>query len=90
MLDAVETGLGNNGGETIINALWFLLLSWAALLAKELTRVLNYLGVVVGVAGVLSVVLAWPALTAVYGLGLIVWLAWIGVVLLRSNPSCAV
>lgn len=26
-LDAVETGLGNNGGETTVNALWFLLLS---------------------------------------------------------------
>ncbi|MBE0695658.1 MAG: DUF4386 family protein, partial [Anaerolineaceae bacterium] len=30
-LDSVETGLGNNGGETMVNALWFLLLSWAAL-----------------------------------------------------------
>lgn len=26
-LDSVETGLGNNGGETTVNALWFLLLS---------------------------------------------------------------
>jgi len=88
-LDSVETGLGNNGGETIINALWFLLLSWAALRARELTRVLNYLGVVVGVAGILSVVLALPALTAVYALGLIIWLAWLGVVMLRRSPVSA-
>jgi hypothetical protein len=86
-LDSVENGLGNNGGETIINALWFLLLSWAALRARELPRVLNYLGVVLGVAGILSVVLASLGLSAVYGLGLIIWFVWLGIVMLRSNPG---
>ena len=57
-LDSVETGLGAGGGETIVTALWFLLLSWVALRARELPRVLNYFGVVIGVAGILSVVLA--------------------------------
>jgi len=88
-LDSVETGLGNNGGETIVNALWFLLLSWAALRARELPRVLNYLGVVTGVAGILSVVLALPALTAVYAFGLIIWLVWLGVFMLRRSPVSA-
>ena len=87
-LDSVENGLGNNGGETIINALWFLLLSWAALRARELPRVLNYLGVVTGVAGILSV-LALPALMFVYGLGLIIWLVWLGIVMLRRSPVSA-
>ncbi len=68
------------------SALWFLLLSWAALRARELPRVLNYLGVVICVAGILSVVLQ-PALTAVYGLGLIIWFVWLGIVMLRSNPG---
>jgi len=86
-LDSVETGLGNNGGETIINALWFLLLSWAALQARELPKLLNYLGVLIGIAGFLSVVLVLPALTAVYGLGLIIFLVCLGIVLLRSNPT---
>jgi hypothetical protein len=85
-LDSVETGLGNNGGETIVNALWLLLLSWAVLRARELPRVLNYLGVVIGVAGILSVVLQ-PALAAVYGLGLIIWFVWLGIVMLRSNQG---
>jgi hypothetical protein len=87
-LDSVENGLGNNGGETMVNALWFLLLSWAALRARELPRVLNYLGVVIGVAGILSVVLQ-PALAAVYGLGLIIWLVWLGIVMLRRSPVSA-
>ena len=83
-LDSVENGLGNNGGETMVNALWFLLLSWAALQARELPKVLNYLGVVIGVAGILSVVLQ-PALAVVYGLGLIMWLVWLGIVMLHKS-----
>ena len=87
-LDSVETGLGANGGETMVSALWLLLLGWVALRAKELPRVLNYLGVVIGIAGILSVVLE-PALAAVYGLGLIIWFVWLGIVMLRRSPVSA-
>jgi hypothetical protein len=85
-LDSVETGLGAGGGETLVSALWFLLLSWAALQARALPKLLIYLGVVIGLAGVLSVVLALTALTYVYGLGLIIWFAWLGIVMLRTSP----
>lgn len=85
-LNSVETGLGGGGGETVVNALWFLLLSWAALRARELPRLLNYLGVIIGVAGIISVVLASLALMVVYGLGLIIWLVWLGIVMLRRSP----
>ena len=88
-LNYVENGLGNNGGETMVNALWFLLLSWAALQARGLPRALNYLGAVTGVAGILSVVFQ-PALAVVYGFGLIIWLAWLGIVMLRKSPVSAV
>ena len=87
-LDSVETGLGAGGGETIVSALWFLLLSWAALRARALPRLLIYLGVVTGVAGILSV-LALTALTAVYALGLIIWFVWLGIVMLRTSPVSA-
>jgi hypothetical protein len=72
----------------MVNALWFLLLSWAALQARELPRVLNYLGLVICAAGILSVVLQ-PALAAVYGLGLIIWFVWLGIVMLRGSPVLA-
>ena len=88
-LDSVETGLGAGGGETIVNALWFLLLSWAALQARELPKALNYLGLVIGAAGLLSVVLALVDLMAVFGLGLIVWFVWLGIIMLRRNPVSA-
>jgi hypothetical protein len=72
----------------MVSALWLLLLGWVALRAKELPRVLNYLGVVIGIAGILSVVLE-PALAAVYGLGLIIWFVWLGIVMLRRSPILA-
>lgn len=89
-LDSVEAGLGGGGGETMVNALWLLLLSYVALRARELPRVLNYFGLVVGVAGILTVLLTSLDLTAyIYGLGLIIWFIWLGIVLLRNNPGKA-
>ena len=90
MLDSVSAGLGAGGGETMVNALWILLLSCVALQARELPRVLNYLGLVIGVAGILTVLLPSLLLMAVvYGLGLIIWLAWLGIVMLRRSPVSA-
>ena len=90
MLDSVATGLGGGGGETMVNALWLLLLSYVALRARELPKVLNYFGLVVGVAGILTVLLTSLDLMAViYGLGLILWFIWVGIVLLRNNSGKA-
>jgi hypothetical protein len=89
-LNSVVKGLGGGGGETIVNALWILLLSWVALRARELPRVLNYFGLVIGVAGILTVLLTSLLLMAVvYGLGLIIWLSWLGIVMLRKSPVLA-
>ena len=66
-----------------------LLVSWAALRAGGLPKALNYLGVVVGVAGLIS---AFPGLRDVgmiFGLGQIVWFVWLGIVMLRSSPDAA-
>jgi hypothetical protein len=67
---------------------WVLLVRWAALWTGTLPGVLNYLGLVLGVTGILhTAVPALEVLGAVFGLGLIVWFVWLGIVLLRSNPS---
>jgi len=81
----VQEALG--GGNEIVGGLWVLLLSWAALRAGNLPKVLNYLGVLVGLAGILTVVPAFDVLMDVFGLGQIVWFAWLGIVMLRENPS---
>ncbi|MGZ3489238.1 MAG: DUF4386 family protein [Isosphaeraceae bacterium] len=88
-LDAVEKGLGAGGGETIVTGLWFLLLSWAALQAKALPRLLSYLGVVVGLAGILYVFTASDVPLAVIALGLIIWFVWLGIVMLGRSPVSA-
>ncbi|MGZ3433151.1 MAG: DUF4386 family protein [Isosphaeraceae bacterium] len=88
-LDSVHTGLGAGGGETIVTGLWLLLLSWAALQARALPRLLNYLGVVIGLAGILYVFLASAALLAVNALGLIIWFIWLGIVMLPGRPTAA-
>ena len=89
-LDTVERGIGAGGGETIVTGLWFLLLSWAALQARALPRLLNYLGVVVGLAGILYVFTASDVLLAVNALGLIIWFVWLGIVMMRGRVTSVV
>jgi hypothetical protein len=87
-IESVLAGLA--GSNEALGGLWILLLSWAALRTGEFSRVLNYLGVVIGAAGIISIV---PALSMlfifIFALGQIVWFVWLGIVLLRSNPGKA-
>ena len=87
VLDSVENGLASEF--EIPGGLWVLLVSWAALRAGGLPRALNYLGVVIGVAGLLTIVPAVDVLNFVFGLGSIVWFVWVGIVMLRGSPSAA-
>ena len=88
-VESVVEGLGGASGE-ILGGPWVLLVSWAALRAGKLPKSLNYLGVVLGVAGILSTIPAlFLMLALVFGMGKIVWLIWLGIVMLRSSPSAA-
>jgi Domain of unknown function (DUF4386) len=82
-IGSVQEGLG--GGNEIVGGLWVLLVSWAALQGGGLPKALNYLGVVIGVAGILTVVPGLDVVTDVFGLSQIVWFAWLGIVMLRDN-----
>ena len=85
-IDSVLGGLA--GSNEAIGGIWILLLSWAALRTGELSKVLNYLGVVVGVAGIISIVPALGELFIyIFALGQIVWFVWLGIVMLHSNPG---
>ena len=75
------------GGNEIVGGLWVLLLSWAALTSDKLPKLLNYLGVLIGLAGILTAVPTFGVLMDVFGLGQIVWFAWLGIVMLRDVPS---
>ncbi len=85
-IDSVFEGLG--GGVEILGGMWILLLSWAALQTGGLPKILNYLGVMIGAAGILSAIPALGELGGViFGLGQIVWFVWLGIVMLRSSSS---
>ena len=84
-LDFVVGGLG--GGNEIVGGLWVLLLSWAALQTGTLPKALNYLGLLVSAAGIVTIVPALGEVGAIFGLGSIVWFIWLGIVMLRHHPS---
>jgi len=88
-LDAVENGIVS--GNELVGSLWVLLLSLAALRTGGLPKALNYLGVALGVAGLLTGILAFiPAFRVqMIFAGMIVWSVWVGIVMLRSRPSTA-
>jgi len=87
---AIESVAGGLGGEfEILGSLWVLLVSWVALRAGGLPKALNYFGVVIGVAGIVTVVPALEMVGIIFGLGLIVWFIWLGIVMLRGSRSAA-
>ena len=75
------------GRVEVVGGIWMLLVTWAALLAGRHPRALNSLGVVVGVAGVLTVVPALEVLGIGFRLGEIVWIVWLVIVWFRGSPS---
>lgn len=84
---SVVEGLG--GGNEVVGGLWVLLLSFAALKAKEFPKILNYFGLIVGISGILTI---YPAevLTEIFGLSQVVWFSWLGAAMLLSNKSLQV
>jgi len=85
-IEAVANGLGNANGE-ILGGPLTLLVSLAALRTGGLPKGLNILGVLVGAVGIITIIPTLNALVAVFGLGQIIWFIWLGIVLLRNNPS---
>jgi hypothetical protein len=87
-IESVANGLGGANGE-ILGGLLTLLISWAALRAGGLPKGLNYLGVLVGAVGLISTIPGLNDLAGLFGMSQIVWFVWLGIVMLRRNPSAA-
>lgn len=84
VINTIVEGLG--GGNEVVGGLWLLLLSVAGLKAFELPKLLNCFGLFIGFVGVLTI---YPAgiLTEIFGLGQIVWFAWLGVWMLLGSKK---
>ncbi len=87
-IDAIQNGLG--GGVEIVGGVWVLLISAASFRSTAFPKVLGYLGLVVGLAGVLTVVPMLKDLAMVFGISQILWFAWIAIVLLRPIPPLTI
>lgn len=85
-IEPVADALSSGQGE-LLGGLWVLLVSFAARRTAALPTALSWLGILIGCAGIISVVP--PLLDAVYVFGLleIVWLIWLGIVMLRTRAS---
>lgn len=84
-LAVVVNGLG--GGNEIVGGLWLLLVSLAGLRSSGLPRLLSYFGILISVAGLLTLLPPLKELGSAFGLGLIAWFVWVGLVLLRARPT---
>ncbi len=71
----------------VVGGIWVLLVTWGALLVGRFPRALNYLGVVIGGAGVLSLFPALEVLGSGFRLGEMVWFGWLGIFVLRTSRS---
>lgn len=74
------------GGNEIVGGLWVLLISIAALKSSTFSKGLNYLGIIVGIAGIATV---YPddTLTEIFGITQIVWFLWLGASMLKQRKE---
>jgi hypothetical protein len=88
VIEPVADALGGTGGD-VLGGVWFLLVSWVALRARVFPRALNWLGLGVGAAALLSAVPGLAFLEVVAGLVQIVWFLWFGIITVRIGPADA-
>lgn len=77
----VTEGLG--GGNEIVGGIWVLLSSIISLKGKLFSKALNILGIIVGMAGILTI---YPLeiFTEIFGISQIIWFLWIGIFMIRK------
>ncbi len=82
----ISEGLG--GGNEIVGGIWVLLLSIIALKGQLFSKPLIFLGILVGIAGILTI---YPLeiFTEIFGISQIIWFLWIGVFIIRKPLTLA-
>lgn len=80
----VTEGLG--GGNEIVGGIWVLLLSLASIKERSFPKSFIFLGVVVGLAGILTI---YPldVFTEIFGISQIIWFMLMGIFMLRNAPK---
>jgi hypothetical protein len=85
-VEPVALALGGAGGE-LLGGLWVLLVSAVVVRGGRLPRPLGWLGLVVGVIGIASVLPPLNDATVAFGMLQIVWFTWLAGVLLTTRAT---
>jgi hypothetical protein len=85
-IEPIAQALGGAGGE-ILGGLWILVVSVVALRSGALPKLLGWFGIVIGAAGLASVVPALHDASIVFGMMLIAWFVWIGAALTMTKAT---
>lgn len=86
-IESIATnGIGNGNGE-ILGGVWTLLISLAGLRTNKLPKVLNFLGMFIGVVGIVSVFPGLNDLAGLFGITQIIWFIGLGITLLRTKEA---
>jgi hypothetical protein len=87
-LEAVENGI--TSGNELVGSLWVLLLSYSALRYGGLPKALSYAGIALAVIGIGTLIPDLKSIAGVaftFGLGMVVWSIWLGIVMLGNKSS---
>lgn len=85
VIGSIQNALG--GGVEIVGGLWVFLISVYGLKQSVFPKPLNHLGLLVGGAGILTIVPGLKELGLVFGLTQIIWFGWIGMHLLMHTKK---
>ncbi|GAB4250299.1 MAG: hypothetical protein Tsb0034_29550 [Ekhidna sp.] len=80
VIDTIHNALG--GGVEVVGGVWMLIISTDFLKSNQLSKAINWLGIIVGLAGIISMVPGLSDAGAVFGLLQIVWFIWLGVLMM--------
>ena len=80
VIDTIHNALG--GGVEVVGGVWMLIISADFLTSSQLSKSINWLGIIVGLAGIISMVPGLSDAGAVFGLLQIVWFIWLGILMI--------
>ena len=80
VIDTIHNALG--GGVEVVGGVWMLIISADFLKSNQLSKSINWLGIIVGLAGIISMVPGLSDAGAVFGLLQIVWFIWLGILII--------
>ncbi len=81
----LQDGLG--GGVEMVGGIWILGTSWVGMQGQKLPWLLNLMGIVTGLSGILTGVPGLGMLQIVFGMGQLLWFAYLGVYLLLFSSK---